>query len=78
MGSIAKVLSVKVKKSHLKVVSIFSLGIVGRHVERTAVDFYTHQLLKNSFLQPVCLLRVVTQLVEMLGCLLPCSGVTGK
>ena len=29
-------------------------------------------------LQPVCLLRIVTKLVEMLACLLPCSGVTDK
>ena len=36
------------------------------------------QLLKNRFLQPVFLLRIVTQLVEMLACLLPCSGVTDK
>ena len=36
------------------------------------------QLLKNSFLQPVCLLCIVTQLVEMLACLLPCSGMTDK
>ena len=59
------------------VVSIFTFGIVGWHVGKIAADFYP-QLLKNRFLQPVCLLRIVTQLVEMMACFLPCSGVTDK
>ena len=54
-----------------------SFEIVGWRVGRIAADLYP-QLLKNSFLQPVCLLRIVTQLVEMLACFLPCSGVTDK
>ena len=44
---------------------------------KIAADF-NPQLLKNRFLQPVCLLRIVTQLVKMLACLLPCSGVAEK
>ena len=63
------------KKCHLEVLSIFTFGIVGWRVARIAADFYP-QLLKNRFLQPVCLLCIVTQLVEMLACLLPCSWVT--
>ena len=65
------------RKCHLEVLSIFIFGIVGLRVGRVAADFYP-QLLKNRFLQPVCLLRIVIQLVEMLACLLPCSGVTDK
>ena len=45
--------------------------------EEFAADFYP-RLLKNRFLQSICLLRIVTQLVEILACLLPCSGVTDK
>ena len=63
------------RKCHLEVLSIFIFGIVRLRVGRIAADFYP-QPLKNRFLQPVCLLRIVTQLVEMLACLLPCSGVT--
>ena len=44
---------------------------------KIAADF-NPKLLKNRFLQPVCLLRIVTQLVEMLACLLSCSGVAEK
>ena len=65
------------RKCHLEVLSIYILGIVGLRVGRVAADFYP-QLLKNRFLHPVCLLRIVIQLVEMLACLLPCSGVTDK
>ena len=65
------------RKCPLEVLSIFTFGIVGWRVGRIAADFYP-QLLKNRFLQPVCLLRIVTQLVEMLACLLPCLGVTDK
>ena len=65
------------RKCHLEVLSIFIFGIVRLRVGRVAADFYP-QLLKNRFLQPVCLLRIVIQLVEMLACLLQCSGVTDK
>ena len=65
------------KKCPLEVLSIFTFGIVGWRVGKIAADFYP-QLLKNRLLQPVYLLRIVTQLVEMLACFLPCSGVTDK
>ena len=65
------------EKCHLEVLSIFTFGIVRWRVARIAADFYP-QLLNNRFLQPVCLLCIVTQLVEMLACLLPCSRVTNK
>ena len=66
------------RKCHLKVLSIiFSFGIARWCVGWIAADFYP-QLLKNSFLQLVCLLCIATQLVKLLACLLPCSGVTGK
>ena len=65
------------KKCPLEVLSIFTFGIVGWRVGKIAADFYP-QVLKNRLLQPVYLLRIVTQLVEMLACLLPCSGVTDK
>ena len=61
------------RKCHLEVLSIFIFGIVRLRVGRVAANFYP-QLLKNRFLQPVYLLRIVIQLVEMLACLLPCSG----
>ena len=77
MGSIAKVLSVEVENVPWRFCPFFTFGIVGWRVGRIAADFYP-QLLKNRFLQPVCLLRIVTQLVEMLARLLPCSGVADK
>ena len=77
MGSITKVVSVEVENVPRRFCPFFTFGIVGWCVGRIAADFYP-QLLKNRFLQPVCLLRIVTQLVEMLACLLPCSGVTDK
>ena len=55
----------------------FYIWIVGWRVGRIPADFYP-QLLNNRFLQPVCLLCIVTQLLEMLACLLPCSRVTDK
>ena len=55
----------------------FPFGIVKRHVGWIAVDFYPFPF-KNSFLQRVCLLCIVTQRVKVLTHLLPCSGVTGK
>ena len=61
----------------LEVLSIFTFGIIGWRVGKIAPDFYP-RLLKNRLLQPVYLLRIVTQLVEMLACFLPCSGVTDK
>ena len=65
------------EKCHLEVLSIFPFGIVGWRVARIAADFYP-QLLNNRFLQPVCLLCIVTQLVEMLAYLLPFSWMTNK
>ena len=65
------------KKCPLEVLSIFTFGIIRWRVGKIAADFYP-QLLKNRLLQPVYLLRIVTQLVEMLACFLPCSGVTDK
>ena len=65
------------KKCHLEVLSSFTFRIGRRRVGRIAADFYTW-LLKNRFLQHVYLLRIVTQLVEILACLLPCSGVRDK
>ena len=47
-------------------------------VSEICCRFLYPQLLKNRLLQPVYLLCIVTQLVEMLACLLPCSGVTEK
>ena len=77
MGSITKVLSVEVENVPWRFCQFFTFGIVRWRVGRIAADFYP-QRLKNRFLQPVWLLRIVTQLVEMLACLLPCSGVTDK
>ena len=65
------------KKCPLEILSIFTSGIVGWRVGKIAADFYP-QLLKNRLLQPVYLLHIVTQLVEMLAWLLPCSGLTDK
>ena len=65
------------KKCPLEVLSIFTFGIVRWRVGKIAANFCP-KLLKNRFLQPVYLLRIVTQLVEMLACFLPCSGVTDK
>ena len=65
------------KKCPLEVLSIFTFGMVRWRFGKIAANFYP-QLLKNRLLQPVYLLRIVTQLVEMLACLLPCSGVTDK
>ena len=65
------------KKCPLEVLSIFTFGIVRWRVGKIAADFYP-QRLKNRLLQPVYRLRIVTQLVEMLACFLPCSGVTDK
>ena len=65
------------KKCPSAVLSIFTFGIVGWRVGKIAADFYP-QPLKNRLLQPVYLLRIVTQLVEMLAYVLPCSGVTHK
>ena len=73
MGSITKVMSVEVENVHWRFCPFFTFGIVGWCVGRIAADFYP-QLLKNRFLHPVCLPRIVTQLVEMLAC----SGVTDK
>ena len=58
-------------------VHFISFGMVERPVGWIAADSYP-QLFKNSFLQHVCLLRIVTQRVKMLAHLLPCSAVTGK
>ena len=58
-------------------VHFFSFGIVGWRGGRIANDFCP-QLLKNSFLQCVCLLLIITQLVKKLACLLPCLGATDK
>ena len=77
VGSITKSYERESKKCHLEVLSIFTFGIVGWRVGRIAADF-SPRLLKNRFLQPVCLLCIVTQLVEILVCLLPCSGVADK
>ena len=57
--------------------SIFTFGMVQWRFQKIAADFYP-QLLKSRLLQPVYLLCIVTQLFEMLACLLPCSGVTEK
>ena len=57
--------------------SIFTFGIVRWRVGKIAADFYP-KLLKNRLLQPVYLLRIFTQLVEMLACFLPCPGVTDE
>ena len=65
------------KKCPLEVLSIFTFGIVRWRVGKIAADFYP-QLLKNRLLQPVYLLRIVTQRVEMLACVQLCSGVTEK
>ena len=65
------------KKCHLEVLSIFYIWNRRMACRKFAADF-NPQLLKNKFLQPVCLLRIVIQLVEMLACLLPCLGVTDK
>ena len=77
MGSITKVMSVEAENVTWRFCPFLSFEIVGWRVGRIAADLHPQQL-KNSFLQPVCLLRIVTQLVEMLACLLPCSGVTDK
>ena len=61
------------KKRPLEVWSIFTFGMVRWRFGKIAADFYP-QLLKNRLLQPVYLLRIVTQLVKMLACLLPSSG----
>ena len=58
-------------------VHFFSFGMVERSVGLTAADFYPFPF-KNSFLQRVCLLRIVIQPVKVFIRLLPCSGVTGK
>ena len=58
-------------------VHFFSFGIVGWCVGRNVAYFYP-QLSKIRFLQPDCLLRIVTQLVEMLACPLLCSGKTDE
>ena len=73
MGSITKVMSVEVENVPWRFCPFFTFGILGRRVGRIAANFYP-QLLKSKFLQPVCLLHIVTQLVEMRACLLPCSG----
>ena len=77
IGSITKDMSVEAENVNWRFCPFLSFEIVGWRVGRIAADLYP-QLIKNSFLQPVCLLRIVTQLVEMLACLLPCSGVTDK
>ena len=73
VGSITKVMNVEVKNVPLRFCPFFTFGIVGWRFGKIAADFYP-QLLKNRLLQPVYLLRIVIQLVEMLACLLPCSG----
>ena len=77
MGSITKVMGVEAENVTWRFCPFLSFEIVGWRVGRIAANLHPLQL-KNSFLQPVCLLRIVTQLVEMLACLLPCSGVTDK
>ena len=47
-------------KCHLKVLSIYSFGMIERPVGWT-LPISTLFPFKNSFLQPVCLLRIVTQ-----------------
>ena len=69
MGSITKVMNVEVKYVPWRFCPSFTFGIVGWRFGKIAADFY-HQLLKNRLLHPVYLLRIVTQLVEMLACLL--------
>ena len=57
------------QKCHLKVLSIFSFGMVKRPVGWIAADFSPPPPpfpFKNSSLQRVCLLRIVTQRVEVL------------
>ena len=77
MESITKVMNVEVKNVPWRFCPIFTFGFVRWRVGKIAADFYP-QPLKNRLLQPVYLLRIVTQLVEMLACVLPCSGVTHK
>ena len=77
MGSITKVMSKKVKNVTWRFCPFFSFGMVERSVGLTAADFYPFPF-KNSFLQRVCLLRIVRQRVKVFSRLLPCSGVTGK
>ena len=77
MESITKVMNVEVKNVPWRFCPIFTFGIVRWRVGKISADFYP-QPLKNRLLQPVYLLRIVTQLVEMLACALPCSGVTHK
>ena len=77
MGSITKVMNVEVKNVPWRFCPFLSFGMVRWRFGKIASDFYP-QLLKNGLLQPVYLLRIVTQLFEMLACLLPCSWVTDK
>ena len=77
MGSLKKVMNVEVKNVPWSFCLFLHLEWSNGVSEKNAADFYP-QLLKNRLLQPAFLLRIVTQLVEMLACLLPSSGVTDK
>ena len=77
MGIITKVMSVEEENVTWRFCPFFCLESSDCVSEEFSADFYA-QLFKNSFLPPVCLLRIVIELVEMLACLLPCSGVTDK
>ena len=77
MGSITKAMSMNVKNVTWRFCPFFPFGMVKWHVGWIAADFYPFPF-NNSFLQRVCLLRIVTQRVKVLTRLLPCSGVTGK
>ena len=77
MGSITKVTNMEVKNVPWRFCPFLHLESSDGVSGKVAADFYP-QLLKNRLLQPVYLLRIVTQLVEMLACFLPCLGVTDK
>ena len=78
MGSITKVMSMKVKNVTWRFCPFIPLEW-SNDLSDESLPISTLFPFKNSFLQRVCLLRIVTQRVkEVLARLLPCSGVTGK